>query len=75
MNIKRFKKFYKGDTVKFNFYGIFKYGEIITAPTTYACDTDFPNIGDYYIISENEIGCRYVVNSRDIYHYETEERI
>ena len=24
---------------------------------------------------ENEIGRRYVVNTRDIYHYETEERI
>lgn len=75
MKMKRFKKFYKGDTVKFNFFGDFKYGKIITAPTTYACDTDFPNIGDFYIISENEIGRRYVVNARDIYHYETEERI
>ena len=75
MNIKRFKKFHKGDTVKFNFFGTCKYGEIIVAPNKYACDSDFPNIGDFYIISENEIGRRYVVNSKDIYHYETEERI
>lgn len=72
MNIKRFKKFHKGDSVKFDFFGILKYGEIITAPTTYACDGDFPNIGDFYIISEKEIGRRYVINSRDICHYETE---
>ena len=72
MNIKRFKKFHKGDAVKFDFFGVFKYGEIITAPTTYACDTDLPYIGDFYIISENEIGRRYAVNSRDIYHYEVE---
>lgn len=77
MNIIKVKKFHKGDIVQYRHNNDIKIGEIVEAPTTYACDTDFPNIGDFYIVSDgmlkpNEETVCYVKNEREIYHYEVE---
>ena len=79
MNIRKVKKFHKGDIVQYRHNNDIKIGEIVEAPTTYACDTDFPNIGDFYVVSDGYLtsgttNC-YVKNTSEIYHYETEERI
>lgn len=77
MRLERKKKFYVGDVVTYrlNNSNQILTGEIVEAPKEYACDSDMPNIGDFYIIlqgrkediPQGETGFAYVVNSRDIY--------
>ena len=79
MNIKTVKKFHKGDIVQYRHNNDVKIGEIVQAPTTYACDTDLPNIGDFYVVSDgyltSGITSCYVKNVRDIFHYEISKNI
>ena len=77
MKLERKKKYYVGDVVTYrlNHSNQVLTGEIVEAPKEYACDSDMPNIGDFYIILEGktddipqgETRFAYLVNSRDIY--------
>ena len=60
LEIKNCRKYYKGDIVKYRIHGneILE-GEIVQAPSTYACDRDTPSLGDFYIISNHILGQGY----------------